>query len=431
MKKVSIDNIHRYEDQEITLKGWLYNKRSSGGIIFLQIRDGSGVIQGVMKEDEVDEEAFELAGDLTQESSIIIEGKVKEDERAPSGFELEVSDLEVFQMAKEDYPISLKEHGVGFLMDNRHLWMRSRGASPVLKIRDLLLEGIRDFFSSRGFAATEAPILTGTSVEGTTTLFDTDYFGEDAYLTQSGQLYLEATAAALGEVYWIGPVFRAEKSKTRKHLTEFWMCEGEMSWYDHEDNLELQEDLLNYVVEYTVENGKKELEALDVDYKRLLEQVEKPFPRVTYEEAVEIVRENGIDMEHGDDFGAPAEDALGEEFGKPLFIEAFPRELKPFYMEPMPDGETVYNDDLIAPDGYGELIGGSQRIHDLDLLKERLEENNLPKEPYQWYLDLRRYGSVPHSGFGLGVERTIAWITKSDHVRETIPFPRQINRIYP
>lgn len=431
MKKVSIENIYQYEDEEVTVKGWLYNIRSSGGIVFLQIRDGTGIIQGVMKEGSVQDSTFEAAGQLTQESSIIVKGKVKEDERAPSGFELEVTDLEIFQKAQEDYPIGLKEHGVGFLMDNRHLWIRAKGSSPVLKVRNILLRGIREFFNSKGFSATEAPILTGTSVEGTTTLFGTEYFGDQAYLTQSGQLYLEATAAALGEVYWIGPVFRAEKSKTRKHLTEFWMCEGEMSWYDHQDNLDLQEDLVNFIVNYTIDNGKEELERLDVDKQSLRKQVEKPFPRVTYEEAVRIVKDHGIEMELGDDFGAPAEQALGEEFEKPLFIEAFPKDLKPFYMEPMPDGDTVYNDDLIAPDGYGELIGGSQRIHDLDLLKQRLDERDLPKEPYQWYLDLRRYGSVPHSGFGLGVERTIAWLTQSDHVRETIPFPRQINRIYP
>ena len=431
MKSISINEVEQYPGEEVKIKGWLYNRRSSGGIQFLQIRDGTGIIQGVLKEDSVGSELFERTLDLKRESSVIVKGIVEEDERAPIGYELDVTGVEVQHSVEDEFPITPKEHGPGFLMDNRHLWIRAKGAAPVLRIRHEFLQALRNYFDREGLIATEGPILTGVSVEGTTTLFETEYFGEDAYLTQSSQLYLEATAAALGEVYWIGPVFRAEKSKTRKHLTEFWMAEAELSWVEHEENLDFQENMLHYVVNSVVEKRRDELERLGVEPDKMMEQVEKPFPRITYEEAVEIVNEAGIEMDQGEDFGAPAETALGDHFGKPVFIEAFPKKLKPFYMEPMPDGERVYTADLIAPDGYGELIGGSQRIDDLDLLEQRFEEEGLPKEPYEWYLDLRRYGSVPHSGFGLGVERTIAWICNSDHVRETIPFPRQINRIYP
>ncbi|MBS3735664.1 MAG: asparagine--tRNA ligase [Candidatus Bipolaricaulota bacterium] len=431
MKTITISEVEDYDGEEVTIKGWLYNRRSSGGIQFIQIRDGTGIIQGVLKEDSVGNELFEKTLDLKRESSLLVRGTVKEDERAPIGYELEVSGVEVQHSVQDDFPITPKEHGPGFLMDNRHLWIRAKGAAPVLRIRHELLQALRDFFDEKGLVATEGPILTGVSVEGTTTLFETDYFGEEAYLTQSSQLYLEATAAALDEVYWIGPVFRAEKSKTRKHLTEFWMAEAELSWVEHEENLDFQEDMVHYVVKRVANERWDELTRLDVAPESLIEMVEKPFPRITYKEAVEIVNEAGEEMEYGEDFGAPAEAALGDHFKKPVFIEAFPRELKPFYMEPMPGDERVYAADLIAPDGYGELIGGSQRIDDLDLLKQRLDEEGLPHEPYEWYLDLRRYGSVPHSGFGLGVERTIAWICGLDHVRETIPFPRQINRIYP
>lgn len=431
VKRIKIAEVDQHESETVEIAGWLHNLRSSGGINFLQIRDGSGIIQGVLKQDSVPDEVFESSENLTQESSIRVRGTVTQDERAPIGYELQVNDLEIIQRVEEDYPIALKEHGPGFLMDNRHLWIRAEGAAPVLRIRDEFLHAIRNFFHDREFTATEAPILTGTSVEGTTTLFDTDYFGQDAYLTQSGQLYLEATAAALGEVYWIGPVFRAEKSKTRKHLTEFWMAEAEMCWYEHEDNLKLQEDLVRYAITKVAKNRTMELKRLEVDLQHLLDQVEQPFPRLSYQQAVDLLNEKGIDMEWGEDFGAPAETALGNHFEKPVFIEFFPKELKPFYMAVRDDQETVYAADLIAPKGYGEIIGGSQRIDDLELLKKRLDEEGLPQDPYQWYLDLRRYGATPHSGFGLGVERTIAWICGCDHVRETIPFPRQINRIYP
>lgn len=431
MKTITISEVEKHDGEEVTIRGWLYNRRSSGGIQFIQIRDGTGIIQGVLKEDSVGTELFEKAQDLKRESSIVVTGTVNEDERAPIGYELDVSGLKVQHSVEDEFPITPKEHGPGFLMDNRHLWIRAKGAAPVLRIRHELLQALRDFFDEEGLIATEGPILTGVSVEGTTTLFETEYFGEDAYLTQSSQLYLEATAAALGEVYWIGPVFRAEKSKTRKHLTEFWMAEAELSWVEHVENLDFQEKMVRSVVKRVARKRRGELESLDVDPDRLVEMVDGPFPRISYEEAVEIVNDAGVEMEIGEDFGAPAESALGDHFNRPVFIEKFPRELKPFYMEPTPDGDHVYAADLIAPDGYGELIGGSQRIDDLDLLKQRLDEEGLPHEPYEWYLDLRRYGSVPHSGFGLGVERTIAWVCELDHVRETIPFPRQINRIYP
>jgi len=431
MKTISISEVKNHDGEEVTIRGWLYNRRSSGGIQFIQIRDGTGIIQGVLKEDSVGKDLFEKTLDLKRESSIIVTGTVNEDERAPIGYELEVSGVKVQHSVQDEFPITPKEHGPGFLMDNRHLWIRAKGAAPVLRVRHELLQALRDFFDEKGLIATEGPILTGVSVEGTTTLFETEYFGEDAYLTQSSQLYLEATAAALGEVYWIGPVFRAEKSKTRKHLTEFWMAEAELSWVEHAENLDFQEEMMHSVVTRVAKKRRDELKSLDVEPDRLIKMVEKPFPRISYEEAVEIVNEAGEEMEYGEDFGAPAESALGDHFNKPVFIEAFPRTLKPFYMEPMPDSELVYAADLIAPDGYGELIGGSQRIDDLELLKQRLDEEGLPHEPYEWYLDLRRYGSVPHSGFGLGVERTIAWVCGLDHVRETIPFPRQINRIYP
>lgn len=428
---ISISEVGNYENERVQVKGWLYNLRSSGGIHFLQIRDGTGIIQGVLKEDQVDESLFKLSADLKLESSIVVTGHVKVDERAPIGYELDVENLEPYQSVDDDYPISRKEHGVGFLMDNRHLWIREKGAAPVLRIRHEFLQSLREFFDQSGLIATEGPILTGVSVEGTTTLFETDYFGERAYLTQSSQLYLEATAAALGQVYWIGPVFRAEKSKTRKHLTEFWMAEAELSWVEHEENLQFQEEMLNYTINRVADKRSGELEELGVDPSELRAKVELPLPRVTYEQAVDIVNDAGEEMERGEDFGAPAETVLGDHFNKPVFIEMFPREIKPFYMEPTPEGDRVFTADLIAPDGYGELIGGSQRIDDLDLLKRRLDEADLPTEPYQWYIDLRKYGSVPHSGFGLGVERTISWICNLDHVRETIPFPRQINRIYP
>ncbi len=431
MRTITIDQGTRFIGEEVLIKGWLYNKRSSGKILFLEFRDGTGVIQGVLTKAD-DPNLFELADRLPRETSLIVSGAMRAEPRAPGGCELGITGIEVVHQPTEPFPIELKEHTPQFLLDHRHLWIRTGRQVPILRVRDAVFRAVRGFFHEHGFVATEAPILTGTSVEGTTTLFSVDYFGEQAYLSQSGQLYLEATAMALGKVYWIGPAFRAEKSKTRKHLTEFWMAEAEMAFYDHADNLKLQEDLINYVVNAVVAERARELKQLKRDVDKLLEEVELPFPRTTYAEAIRILQEAGQKIEYGDDFGAPHETALGDHFGKPVFIERFPARMKPFYMKrPSDDPSVALAADLIAPEGYGELIGGSQRVDTLEELERQLAEYNLPREPYEWYLDLRRYGSVPHAGFGLGMARTIAWICGVPHVRETIPFPRQINRLYP
>jgi len=431
MQTITIDEAPRHVGEEVTLRGWLYNKRSSGKIMFLQLRDGTGVIQGIIAEPE-SPEMFGAADRLQRETSIIVTGMLREDKRAPSGCELQLRTLSVVHEPTQPFPIELTEHTPSFLMDNRHLWMRTGRQVPILRVRDAVFRALRDFFHEKGFVATEAPILTGTSVEGTTTLFEVDYFGEKAYLGQSGQLYLEATAMALGKVYWIGPVFRAEKSKTRKHLTEFWMAEGEMAYYDHKDNLRLQEEMIAYVVDAVTAERKTELGQLKRDIDLLREEVKLPFPRIDYADAVKLLQEAGHEVSFGDDFGAPQEATLGEHFHKPVFIEHFPTSMKPFYMKRDPqDPSRVLAADLIGPEGYGELIGGSQRVDDLEELLSQMKEKNLPLEPYEWYLDLRRYGSVPHSGFGLGVARTIAWICGISHIRETIPFARQLNRLYP
>jgi len=428
---VYVEELDCHVGEEVLIQGWLFNKRSSGKIRFVIVRDGTGLVQGVVTPD-ADPETFELAERLPQESSLRVWGTVRADPRAPGGYELAVRKIEPVHIPKDPFPIGLKEHGVGFLMDHRHLWIRMRRQVPLLRIRDSVLWAIRDFFRKKGFVATEAPVLVGTAVEGTTTLFPLDYFGRTAYLSQSGQLYLEATCMALGKVYWIGPVFRAEKSKTRRHLTEFWMAEAEVAFLEHEGNLALQEDLVRYVVEFVVEDRRRELEALERDPETLLKEVREPFARITYKEAVEIVRDHGVDMEYGDDFGAPAEDALSAHFGRPVFVERFPAKIKPFYMKHAPDDPSVaLCADLIAPEGYGEIIGGSQRVDTEEELLKQLAEYDLPKEPYEWYIDLRRYGSVPHSGFGLGVERTVAWIAGTRHIRETIPFPRMLDRLFP
>jgi asparaginyl-tRNA synthetase len=431
MHAITIDEAPRHIGETITLRGWLYNRRSSGKIMFLQLRDGTGVIQGIITEPE-SPDLFASADRLQRETSVIVSGTLREDRRAPSGCELQVDELTVVHEPTESFPIELTEHTPGFLMDHRHLWMRTGRQVPILRVRDAVFRALRDFFHEKGFVATEAPIFTGTSVEGTTTLFEVDYFGEKAYLGQSGQLYLEATAMALGKVYWIGPVFRAEKSKTRKHLTEFWMAEGEMAYYDHEDNMRLQEEMIAYVVDAVVSERRVELGQLDRDTGLLKEEVSLPFPRIDYADAVALLQDAGHDVSFGDDFGAPHEATLGDHFQKPVFIERFPVKMKPFYMKRDPnDPSRVLASDLIGPEGYGELIGGSQRVDTLEELVLQMKENNLPTEPYEWYLDLRRYGSVPHSGFGLGVARTIAWICGVSHIRETIPFARQLNRLYP
>ncbi len=426
----TIENIYKFKDKMVRIKGWLYNLRSSGSLLFLQIRDGTGIIQGVMFKKEVDRENFKMAKKLTQETSIIVTGKVREDERAHGGYELSVSYVEKVSDSI-DYPITHKEHGIDFLLDHRHLWIRSRRQHAILRIRAEIIRACRDYFDSHGFTLIDAPILTPSACEGTTTLFSTDYFGQKAYLTQSGQLYNEAAIFAFGKVYCFGPTFRAEKSRTRRHLMEFWMIEPEMAYCTLEENLAIQEDFVEYLVSRVLANKKKELEVLERDTS-FLEKVKKPFPRLHYDDAVKILQSKGVDFEWGDDFGAEHETLLTEEFDKPFFVHHFPYEAKAFYMKRDPERpELALCADLLAPEGYGEIIGGGQREDDYQTLLESIKKHNLPEDAYQWYLDLRKYGSVPHGGFGLGIERTVAWICGIHHVRETIPFPRTLNRIYP
>jgi len=429
--KTTIVEVSKYLGQEVTIGAWLANKRSSGKIAFLQLRDGTGFIQGVVEKSQVAEEVFQLAKSLTQESSIYVTGTVREDARSPFGYELSVTNIRLIHEAV-DYPITPKEHGVEFLMDNRHLWLRSKRQHAIMKIRNEVIRATYEFFHNNGFVKVDPPILTGSAPEGTTELFHTKYFDEDAYLSQSGQLYMEAAAMALGKVFSFGPTFRAEKSKTRRHLIEFWMIEPEMAFYEFEDNLRIQEEYVSHIVQSVLKNCQLELKTLGRDTSKL-ESVKAPFPRITYDKAIELLHEKGFDdINWGDDFGAPHETAIAESFDKPVFITHYPTTLKPFYMQPDPNRpDVVLCADLIAPEGYGEIIGGSERIHDYHLLKQRLEEHNLPMDAYKWYLELRQYGSVPHSGFGLGLERTVAWITGVEHVRETIPFPRLLNRLYP
>ncbi|NWN96183.1 MAG: asparagine--tRNA ligase [Bacillus sp. (in: Bacteria)] len=429
--KTTIVEVKNYVGQEVTIGAWLANKRSSGKIAFLQLRDGSGFIQGVVVKNEVPEEIFQLAKSLTQESSLYVTGIVREDERSPFGYELSVTKLELIHEA-HDYPITPKEHGTEFLMDHRHLWLRSKRQHANMKIRNEIIRATYEFFNKEGFIKIDPPILTGSAPEGTTELFHTKYFDEDAYLSQSGQLYMEAAAMAFGKVFSFGPTFRAEKSKTRRHLIEFWMIEPEMAFYEFEDNLKVQEDYVSYVVQSVLKNCSLELKILGRDTTKL-EKVQAPFPRITYDDAIKFLHEQGFDdIKWGDDFGSPHETAIANSFDKPVFITHYPKAIKPFYMQLDPTrDDVVLCADLIAPEGYGEIIGGSERIHDYDLLKQELERHQLSLETYSWYLDLRKYGSVPHSGFGLGLERTVAWIAGCEHVRETIPFPRLLNRLYP
>ncbi|NOX38328.1 MAG: asparagine--tRNA ligase [Calditrichaeota bacterium] len=429
-QRVYIEDVHKYVGQEVIIAGWLYNKRSSGKIHFLLVRDGTNIIQCVVVKNECPEEVFNAYDDLTQESSIIVKGIVKEDKRSPLGYELLLTDLRIVHQA-QDYPITKKEHGIDFLLDHRHLWLRSRRPFAVMRIRHEVIAAIRDFFNERGFVLIDTPIFTPTSVEGTTTLFETEYFGQKAYLTQSGQLYAEAAALAFGKVYCFGPTFRAEKSKTRRHLTEFWMVEPEVAYFDLDDDMKLAEEFVSYIVQRVLENRKMELEILERDT-RHLERVSPPFPRITYDEAVDILRKNGVDFRWGDDFGGTDETIISNQFDRPVIVHRYPAEIKAFYMKRDPENEKLaLAMDVLAPEGYGEIIGGSQREDDYDTLVKRLEEHQLPREPFEWYLDLRRYGSVPHAGFGLGIERTIAWICGLQHVRETIPFPRTIYRLNP
>ncbi len=431
MLKTTINQVFKHVDEDVTIGAWIANKRSSGKIAFLQLRDGTGFIQGVVVKAEVEEKVFQLAKSVTQETSVYVTGQVTKDERSPLGFELQVKSIEVIHEAT-DYPITPKEHGTEFLMDHRHLWLRSKKQHAIMKIRNEIIRATYEFFHQEGFVKVDPPILTGSAPEGTTELFATKYFDEDAYLSQSGQLYMEAAAMALGKVFSFGPTFRAEKSKTKRHLIEFWMIEPEMAFVEFNENLEYQENYVTHVVQSVLENCKVELHTLGRDTAKL-ENIKAPFPRITYDEAIKFLQEKGFDdIEWGDDFGAPHETAIAESYDKPVFITHYPTSLKPFYMQPAPDrDDVVLCADLIAPEGYGEIIGGSERVHDLELLEARLKEHGLDQETYKWYTELRQYGSVPHSGFGLGLERTVAWISGAPHVRETIPFPRLLNRLYP
>ncbi len=428
--RIYIEDAPKHVGEEVELRGWLYNKRSSGKIHFLIVRDGSGFMQCVAIKGSLPDEEFDLYDELTQESSVIVRGKVREDKRAPGGYELELTHVKLVHKAI-NYPITKKEHGVGFLLPIRHLWLRSRKQWALMRLRAEIEKAIEDFFNSRGFVRIDAPILTPASVEGTTTLFETDYFGEKAYLSQSGQLYMEAACMAHGRVYCFGPTFRAEKSKTRRHLMEFWMVEPEIAWAELDDIMKLAEEFVSYLVERALVNRKEELEILERDT-TLLENIKPPFPRISYTEAVEILRKNGMDFQWGEDFGGDEETVISKSFDKPVIVHRYPARIKAFYMKRDPENpELALGMDMLAPEGYGEIIGGGQREDDLETLIQRIKEFNLPQESYEWYLDLRRYGSVPHSGFGLGLERTIAWIAGIHHVREAIPFPRLLEKIYP
>lgn len=425
-----IEDIGKFEGKEVTLKGWLYNKRSGGKILFLILRDGTGYCQCVASASDLSQDDFELCDRITQESSLEVKGSVHKDERAPGGYELILKEIHLIQMA-EEYPIQPKEHGVDFLLDNRHLWIRSARQHAILRIRDEVIKATRDFFHDRHYILIDSPIFTPAPCEGTSTLFETDYFGDKAYLSQSGQLYQEPACMAFGKVYCFGPTFRAEKSKTRRHLTEFWMLEPEVAFADLDDIMELAEDLIIDIVEKILESKKQDLNLLQRDIKKL-EAVKKPFPRITYDEAVEILKKEKLSFEYGNDLGGTDETVISNKFDRPVMIHRYPAGMKAFYMQPDPnDPEKALCVDIIAPEGYGEIVGGSQRIHDHDLLMKKIKEHSLPVESLQWYLDIRKYGSVPHSGFGMGIERVVAWITGVSHLRETIPFPRTLNRLYP
>ncbi len=432
MTVTTIDAIHTYTDQTVTLRGWLYNKRESGKLVFLILRDGTGFIQCVAFKKELDEAVWNAAKEVTQESSLIITGTVRREERAPyCGYEMGIQHIEIVHRVNNEYPISLKEHGPDFLLEHRHLWLRTPSQMAVMRIRAEVIAASRDFFNTRGFINVDAPIITANACEGTTNLFEIDYFDDQAYLSQTGQLYMEAAAMALGKVYCLGPAFRAEKSKTRKHLTEFWMIEPEVAYQTFEENLELQESYVAYVAQRVLTQRMAELKTLGRDPEKLA-VIQTPFPRISYDDAVKLLQEKGSEIQWGDDLGAPDETLLGQIFEKPVFVHRFPSAIKAFYMKPDPERpEVALGADLIAPDGYGEIIGGGQRIDDYDLLVRRIEAHGLPMEAFSWYLDLRKYGSVPHGGFGLGIERLVAWLSGVEHIRETSPFPRTIYRIQP
>ena len=430
MHQTYIEDLKAHADETVVLRGWVYNMRSSGKILFLILRDGTGRCQCVMSRKEAGEEQFERVKKLPQESSVTVTGKVNIDDRAPGGAEIHVASVEVGQEA-EEYPITPKEHGSSFLLDHRHLWIRSSRQHAILRIRAEIVRALQEFFDDRGFLRVDSPILTSNACEGTSTLFETDYFGEPAYLTQSGQLYAEASAMAFGKVYCFGPTFRAEKSKTRRHLTEFWMVEPEVAYLELDGLLELAEDFVSHLVRSVLERRRPELETLERDVSRL-ENIAPPFPRIRYSEAVEIARAGGSEMTDREDFGAPEETLISERFDKPVLVTHYPREVKAFYMAADPENpDLALCVDMLAPEGYGEIIGGSEREADLDTLRARMKDHDIPEESMAWYLDLRRYGTVPHSGFGLGVERVVTWLCGINHLRETIPFPRLLNRIRP
>jgi len=427
---VYIEDIGRHDGETVTLKGWLYNKRSSGKLHFLLLRDGTGILQCVVFKQDVAEAQFALADHVPQESSLIVTGVVRKDERAPLGYELGVTDLQVVHQAAE-YPITPKEHGVAFLLDHRHLWVRSARQHAVLRIRSAVVAACRDYFDSRGFVLFDSPILTPSACEGTTTLFETPYFDDTAYLTQSGQLYVEAGAMAFGKVYCFGPTFRAEKSKTRRHLTEFWMVEPEVAFLDLAGDMDLAEDFVAHVVAHVLATRRRELDTLERDTAALA-RVQKPFPRITYAEAIALLQRKGFAVEWGADFGADEETAISSEFDRPVLVHRYPIEMKAFYMKADPaDPRVALCVDMLAPEGYGEIIGGGQREDDLATLQGKIQQHGLPEAAFSWYLDLRRYGSVPHAGFGMGIERVVAWLCGIAHVRETIPFPRLLERLRP
>ena len=435
----TIASLGQHEGETITLRGWLYNLRESGKLLFPIFRDGTGTVQGIVPKSAVPPEVFERIKTLTQESSVIVRGKVRADKRAPGGFELDVEDLEVVDRVPEDapFPISLKEHGVDFLMEHRHLWIRTPRQAAILRTRAEIMRAAQEYFDTHGFVRTDPPILTPVACEGTSTLFPVDYFGDEAYLTQSGQLYIESTAMALGKVYSFGPTFRAEKSKTRRHLTEFWMIEPEVAFARLDDIMVLAEEFLSHIVLRVLEHRAADLKVIGRDVSKL-EAIRPPFPRVSYDEAAKMLDEAfkagklEQKFQYGNDFGSPDETYISAQFERPVMIHRYPADIKAFYMEPDPkNAKFALCVDVLAPEGYGEIIGGSQRIDSYDLLKQRIEQHGLPLAPFEWYLDLRRYGSVPHAGFGMGIERAVAWICGLDHVRETIPFARTLNRIYP
>ena len=435
----TIAEIGQHEGQTVTIRGWLYNLRESGKLLFPQFRDGSGIIQGVVPKNAVTPEVFDAIKTLTQESSVIVEGKVRADKRAPGGYELDVANVQVVQRVPESdpYPITPKEHGTDFLMEHRHLWVRSQRQAAILRVRAEIIKAARDYFDEHGFTLTDPPIITPAACEGTTTLFPVDYFDDQAYLTQSGQLYAEAMAMALGKVYSFGPTFRAEKSKTRRHLTEFWMVEPEVAYATLDDVMDIAEGLISFIVKRCLERRRADLQTIGRDISKL-EKIEPPFPRISYDDAVKNLQEGHAKgtletkFEWGGDLGSPDETYLSAQFDKPVMVHRYPAKVKAFYMEPDPQRpELALCVDVLAPEGYGEIIGGSQRMASHELLLQRIHEHGLPEEAFKWYLDLRKFGSVPHGGFGMGIERAVAWICGLEHVRETIPFPRMLHRLYP